>query len=86
MPAVMPAVVTLSVMVPAPVPDVGLRLSQLALSVAAQLSVPLPELTTETVLMAGLLPLWMPEKDTLVVLKPIVGVGAAVMSKLTETD
>lgn len=56
MPAVRPAVATLMLSVPAPVPDAGLRLSQLVFSVAVQLSVPLPELEIEIVLAAGLLP------------------------------
>lgn len=55
-PAVRPAVATLMLSVPAPVPDAGLRLSQLVFSVAVQLSVPLPELEIEIVLAAGLLP------------------------------
>ncbi len=84
-PAVMPAVLTLTVMVPGPVPEAGLRLSQLALSVAVQLNVPLPELEMEMVLFAGLLPPWTAENDNVVAVKPMVGVGAAVTSKLTVT-
>lgn len=52
----MVVVTTLTVRVPVPVPDAGLRLSHEALSDATQLSVPLPELEIETVLVAGLLP------------------------------
>lgn len=83
MPAVIPVVTTLTEMVPAPVPDAGLRLSQLLLSVAAQLSVPLPELEMEMILVAGLVPPWTAENDRVVALSPIVGVGAAVMSSVT---
>lgn len=81
----MPVVTTLTVSVPFPVPDAGLRLSQLALSVAVQLSVPLPELEIETVLFAGLLPPCTAENASVVALSPIVGVGAAVMSSVTVT-
>ena len=55
-PAVRPVVFTLIVMVPVPVPDAGLTLSQVALSDAVQLSVPLPELEMVMVRFAGLLP------------------------------
>ena len=51
-----PEVLTATDIVPAPVPDAELRLSQLAFSVAVQFNVPLPELETEIVLFAGLLP------------------------------
>lgn len=51
-----PAVFTLTDMVPVPVPEAGLRLSQPAFPVAVQLNVPLPELEIEIVLFAGLLP------------------------------
>jgi hypothetical protein len=51
-----PDVLTATDIVPAPVPEAGLRLSQLALPVAVQLNVPLPELEIEIVLFAGLLP------------------------------
>ena len=85
MPAVIPVVTMLTVMVLFPVPDAGLRLSQLLLSVAVQVSVPLPELEMVMVLFAGLLPPWTAENDSAVALSPIVGVGAAVMSKVTVT-
>lgn len=75
----------LTVMEPVPVPDAGLTLSHAALSDAVQLSVPLPELEMVMVLFAGLLPLWTAENDSDVVLSPIVGVGAAVMSNVTVT-
>lgn len=52
----MPVASTLIESVLVPVPDAGFRLSQLVFSVAAQLSVPLPELEIETVLATGLLP------------------------------
>ena len=52
----MPVVFTLIVVVPVPVPDAGLTLSQVALSDAVQLSVPLPELEMVMVRFAGLLP------------------------------
>lgn len=55
-PATIPLASTLAESVPAPVPDPWFRLSQPVFSVAAQLSVPLPELEIETVLAAGLLP------------------------------
>ena len=80
-----PAVLTATEIVPAPVPEAGLRLSQLEFSVAVQLNVPLPELEIEIVLFAGLLPPWTAENDNVVALKPMVGVGAAVTSKLTVT-
>ncbi|MEQ1654323.1 MAG: hypothetical protein ABL960_01390 [Nitrospira sp.] len=80
-----PAVLTATDIVPAPVPEAGLRLSQLVFSVAVQFRVPLPELETEIVLFAGLLPPCAAENDNVVALKPMVGVGAAVTSKLTVT-
>ncbi|MDP3091153.1 MAG: hypothetical protein Q8N04_10770 [Nitrospira sp.] len=80
-----PVVLTATDIVPDPVPEAGLRLSQLAFSVAVQFNVPLPELETEIVLLAGLLPPWTAENDKVVALKPMVGVGAAVTSKLTVT-
>ena len=80
-----PEVLTATDIVPDPVPDAGLRLSQPALPVAVQFNVPLPELEIEIVLLAGLLPPWTAENDNVVALKPIVGVGAAVTSKLTLT-
>lgn len=80
-----PVVATLTLSVLAPVPDAGLRLSQLVFSVAAQLSVPLPELEIEMVLAAGLLPPCVAVNDSEVAFRPIVGVGAAVMSKVTAT-
>jgi len=80
-----PDVLTPTDIVPAPVPEAGLRLSQLVFSVAVQFRVPFPELETEIVLFAGLLPPWTAENDNVVALKPMVGVGAAVTSKLTLT-
>lgn len=80
-----PVASTLMLSVLAPVPDAGLRLSQLVFSVAAQLSVPLPELEIEMVLAAGLLPPCVVVNDSEEALRPIVGVGAAVMSKVTVT-
>nr|WP_181416884.1 hypothetical protein [Nitrospira lenta] len=55
-PADKPDVLTATDIVPDPAPEAGLRLSQLAFSVAVQFKVPLPELETEIVLFAGLLP------------------------------
>lgn len=80
-----PVVATLTLSVPASVPDAGLRLSQLVFSVAAQLSVPLPELEIEIVWTAGLLPPCVVVNDSEVAFRPIVGVGAAVMSNVTVT-
>lgn len=80
-----PEVLTATDIVPDPVPDAGLRLSQPALPVAVQFNVPLPELEIEIVLFAGLLPPWTAENDNVVALRPMVGVGAAVTSKLTVT-
>lgn len=80
-----PDVLTTTDIVPAPVPEPGLRLSQLAFSVAVQFNVPFPELETEIVLFAGLLPPCTAENDNVVALRPMVGVGAAVTSKLTVT-
>jgi hypothetical protein len=48
--------ITLAVMLPLPVPDDGLRVSQTALSLAVQL----PFEVTATVWLAGLAPPWMP--------------------------
>lgn len=81
----MPEMLAVTVIVPVPVPDAGLTVSHAALSDAVQLSVPFPELEMVTVLLAGLLPPWTAEKDSDVALSPIVGVGAAVMSKVTVT-
>lgn len=80
-----PDVLTATDIIPAPVPEAGLRLSQLEFSVAVQLNVPLPELEIEIVLFAGLLPPWTAENDNIVALRPMVGVGAAVTPKLTLT-
>lgn len=79
----MPVVFALTVIVPVPVPDVGLTLSHEAFSDAVQLSAPLPELEMVMVRFAGLLPPWTAENDSDVALSPIVGVGAAVMSNVT---
>lgn len=81
----MPVVMTLTVMVPAPVPDVGVRFSHVELSDAVQLRVPLPEFEIERVLFAGLLPPCTAENNSDVALSPIVGVGAAVISSVTVT-
>lgn len=71
--------------VPVPVPDAGLRLSQLVFSVAVQLSMPLPELVMDSVLAAGEGPPCVAVNASEVTLSPIVGVGAAVMSNVTVT-
>ena len=55
-PAARPVIDGVTVIVPALVPLVGDRLSQLALSDAVQFSVPPPALLTDSVLAAGLAP------------------------------
>jgi hypothetical protein len=84
-PALNPVVLTLTVRDPFPVPDDGLTLSQAAFSVALQLSVPEPVLVMVIVWLAGFVPPWTPVNDKFVVLKPMVGVGAAVTVSVTET-
>ena len=75
MPATSPAVFTLAAIVPAFVPLVGVSVSQAALSLAAQVSVPLPVLDTPIICAAGLAPPAAPEKARLVGLSPIAGVA-----------
>src|ERR1700704_6300602 len=66
---------TLAVIVPAFVPLAGVSVSQAALSLAVQVSVPLPVLITPIVFDAGLAAPAAPEKARLVGLSPIAGVA-----------
>ena len=75
MPAASPAMFTLAVIVPAFVPLAGVSVSQAALSLAVQVSVPLPVLITPIVFAAGLAAPAAPEKARLVGLRPITGVA-----------
>jgi hypothetical protein len=71
-------VVAVSVTAPLPVPEAGLSVNQAALSLADQLSVPLPVLLMVTVWVAGLVPPWVAAKERLVGLAPMAGgTGAA---------
>jgi hypothetical protein len=66
-------VVTLSVTAPFPVPDVGLSVNQVALSLAVQMSVPVPVLLMLKVWLAGLAPPCVAVKERLVGLTPMTG-------------
>jgi hypothetical protein len=66
-------VVAVSVTAPFPVPEAGLSVSQAALSLADQLSVPPPVLLMRTVWVAGLAPAWVAAKERLVGLAPMAG-------------
>ena len=86
MPAVRDPVVTVAVTVPFPVPEAGLTVSQLALSLADQVSVPPPVLLIVSDWDAGLPPPCWAVKDRLVGLVPIAGgTGAAVTVNVTGT-
>ena len=66
---------TLAAMVPAFVPLAGLSVNQAALSLAVQVSVPLPVLDIPIVCAVGLAAPAAPEKARLVGLSPIEGVA-----------
>ena len=79
-------VVTVAVIVPFPVPDDGLTVSQAALPLALQLKVPPPVLLMLTVWAEGLAPPCWAVKDRLVGLAPMAGgTGAVVTVKVTGT-
>ena len=81
----MPVAVT--VRVPLPVPEAGLTVSHVALSVAVQERVPPPVLLMLSVWVAGLLPPCWAVKDKLSGLAPMAGgTGAAVTVKDTGTE
>ena len=78
--------VTLTVMAPLPVPEVGEAASQVVLGLALQLSVPPPVLLMVTVWVVGLAPPCWAVKDRLVGLAPIAGgTGEALTVKVTGT-
>jgi len=64
---------TLTDSTPAPEPRARLNVSQLTLSLAAQLSVPPPVLLILNVWAAGFTPPWVAVKERLVVLAPMAG-------------
>lgn len=85
-PAVSAPVVTVAVTVPLLVPEAGLTVSQLVLSLADQVSVPPPVLLIVSDWGAGLLPPCLAIKDRLVGLAPMVGgTGAVVTVSVTGT-
>src|SRR5262245_22433516 len=72
-------------MVPAlPLPELGLSVSQVALSLAVQARVPPPVLLRAMVWVAGLPPPWVAVNEMLVGFAPIA--GAAVTVRVTGTD
>ena len=78
--------VTLSVTAPFPIPEAGLSLNQAALSLAVQLSVPLPVLLMLKVWVAGLAPPCVAVKERFVGLAPMAGgTGAVVTVNVTGT-
>ena len=85
-PADMPDVLMANVTEPAPVPFRTLGVSHGAFSDIDQFNVPEPVLLIVSVCALGLLPPWMPVNERLVALRPIVGVGAAVMDSVTAMD
>lgn len=86
LPAAKVPVVALRVIEPFPVPEAGVSVNQGTLSLAVQLSVPLPVLLILSVCEPGLVLPWVAVKVKLVGLAPIAGgTGAAVMVKITGT-
>jgi hypothetical protein len=83
-PAARPAVLTDTVAVDGAVPLAGETLSQVALSVADQVSVPPPVLLMLRLWFAGFGPAWTPVKVKLVGLRVITGVPAAVTVSVTD--
>ncbi|HSL04641.1 MAG TPA: hypothetical protein VK901_14025 [Nitrospiraceae bacterium] len=73
MAAVNVPVVALNVTAPLPVPEAGLRVNHVAVSLAVQLNVPPPVLLMVTVWVAGLAPPWVAANETLVGLAPMAG-------------
>ena len=85
-PTVRAPVATLTVMLPFPVPELGLRINHAVLSLALQFNVPPPVLLRLRVCAAGFAPPWVAAKDRLVGLAPIAGgTGAAATVKETGT-
>jgi hypothetical protein len=84
-PAARPAVFTLAVTAPLPEPDAGLKVSQVALSLADQLRVPLPVLLTLSTWAAGLLPFCVVVNDRLVGARLITGIVLPVTVKVMGT-
>ena len=77
---------TVAVAEPGALPEAGLRVSQVALSLTLQLKVPPPVLVMLTVWTEGFVPPCTPVKLRLVGLRPMVGgTGAAVTVKVTGT-
>lgn len=85
-PAVSDPVVTVAVVVPFPVPEAGLTVSQAAVSLADQMSVPPPVLLIVSDWGTGLPPPCWTVKDRLVGFVPIAGgTGAVVTVNVTGT-
>ena len=82
-PAVNPDVFTLKMVEPEPVPAEVERVSQLAASEAVQPNVAVPVLVIVSVWFPGFGPPCTPVNENDVALKPMVGVGAGVMLKVT---
>ena len=72
MPVASPVVLTVAVRVPAPEPEAGLRVNQVAVSLAFQLKVP-PVLLMVTVWGAGLAPPCVAVKESAAGLAPMAG-------------
>lgn len=84
--AVKVPVVTVSVTAPLPMPEAGLTVSQAALSLADQVSVPPPVLLMVRVWADGLAPPCVAAKEKLAGLAPIAGgIGTAVTVNVTGT-
>jgi hypothetical protein len=77
-------VTALNVIMPLPVPEAGLRVSHVALSLAVHVRVPLPVLLMLRDCGAGLAPPWVAVKERAVGLAPMAGgTGAAATVKVT---
>lgn len=76
-PAVREPVATVAVMVPVPVPEAGLTLSQVALPLAVQARVPPPVLLIVRACVAGLAPPCWAVKDKLLELRLMAGFAGA---------
>ena len=85
-PADIPAELTEKVTEPLPVPLTTFGVSQGAFSMTDQVSVPEPALLIVNVCAVGLLPPCTPLYERFVALRPMVGVGAAVIDRVTGTD
>jgi len=73
-------VAALNVTVPLPVPEAGLTVNQVAVSLALQFKVPPPVLLIVRLWLAGLLPPWVAVKEKLAGLAPIAGGAGAVIT------